>query len=404
MTATPLAATRATYYVPGFEVEINGRPAHRGLVRDITEVTYEDSLDSIDSFTLVLNNHDTDRGLPQFVGQGAPENAWDQVQPGNGLRLSLGYQGDLRLMLIGYITRLDVEFPESGASRLTIGGLNILDRFRDRQYTWAWPYQGDDPIRDSDIARDLGQTPGSPDGHPGLAGLQQIVIDDAARRREQPREHVFMNNQFPIVFLLQLARRNGYEIVLQFVDDQPQLYFGPSQDIRDITYLLEWGKTLTSLKASVSSARQVKKLTVVGWNRDTHRPVRGEATVDSEGVTLDDRVRALARATGREEVVTDYSVTTDAAAAQLARQRLTRHASRLVEVEGQVVGLPDLRAGRTVELGRLGPHLDGSYLITSTRHVLNDSGYRTTFRARLEGAASGTAAPPSAPSTAGGAR
>lgn len=388
--ATPLAATGDTFYVPGFELEINGRPADRGLLRDVVEVTYEDSLENVDSFTLVINNHDTDRGLPQFVGQGATEDAWNQVQPGNGLRLSMGYQGDLRLMLVGYITRLDADFPEASSMRLTVGGLNILDRFRDRQYTWAWPYQGTDPIKDSDLAVDLGQTPDSPEGHPGLAGLRRIVVDDAARDRETAREHVFMNNQFPIVFLMQLARRNGYEIVLQYDDNhEPQLYFGPTAQIRGISYLLEWGKTLTSAKATVSAARQVKKITVVGWNRDTHQPVHGEATVDSDGVALDDRVRALARATGREEVIPDYSVTTDAAATQLAVQRLTRHASRMVEVEGVVVGLPDLRAGRRVQLGRLGPHLDGDYLVTSTRHVLNDSGYRTTFHARLDGAQSG---------------
>lgn len=389
MTPVPLAAARRTFLVPGFELEINGRPAARGLVRDVIEVTYEDTLDGIDSFSLKLNNHDTDRGTPQFVGQGAPDgppdDAWAQVQPGNGLRLRMGYQGDLRLMLVGYITRLDVDFPDGAASQLTVAGLNILDRFRDRQYTWAWPYRGTTPIKDSEIAEDLGQTPGSPEGHPGLAGLRRIVISPAALGKEQARTHVFMNNQFPIVFLMQLARRNGYEVVFQLVEDQPQLYFGPLPDVHDVTHLLEWGKTLTSLKATVSTASQVKKMTIVGWNRDTHQAVRGEATIDSPGVTLDDRVRALARATGREEVITDYSVRTDAEAEQLAKQKLTDHASRLVEVEGVVVGLPDLRAGRSCTLGRLGPHLDGDYLVTSTRHTLNDTGYRTTFRARLGG-------------------
>mgnify|MGYP003378663876 CR=1 FL=1 len=171
MTAVlPLNRTGQAFYVPAFELKLNGRTASRGLVRDLTEVTYEDSLDAIDSFLLSFNNTDTDHLRPQFIGQGADEANWTQVQPQNGVELRMGYQGDLRLMLTGYITALEVDFPESGFSKLTVRGLNVLDRFRDRQYTWSWPASGNDRVKDSDVAEDLGQAPNSPEGHPGLAG------------------------------------------------------------------------------------------------------------------------------------------------------------------------------------------------------------------------------------------
>ena len=44
---------------------------------------------------------------------------------------------------------------------MVVRGLNVLDRFRQKQYTWKWP-SGSDPkktIRDSEIAQDLGQPP-----------------------------------------------------------------------------------------------------------------------------------------------------------------------------------------------------------------------------------------------------
>ena len=167
-----------------------------------------------------------------------------------------------------------------------------------------------------------------------------------------------------------------------------QLYFGPSDQLRDVTYLLEWGKTLTRLKATISTSRQVKKMTVLGWNRTTKQAVSGSKTIDE--VDVPDTVRALARATGREEVVTDHVVSTEAQAQQKAADLLTHNASRLIEVEGTVVGLPDLRAGRNVQLGRVGPHLSGTYLVTWTKHTINDSGYRTQFKARMEGRQAGT--------------
>jgi len=406
MTAViPLHRTGQAFYVPAFEITVNGRPAGREIVRDLTEVTFEDSLEAIDSFTLAFNNWDTDHLRPAFVGQGAEEARWGDVQPGNGLELRLGYQGDLRLMTTGFITALDVEFPDSGFTKATVRGLNILDRFRDAQYTWSWPAGNGAPMKDSDIAEDLGQAPNSPQGHPGLNGITRVVTSSAAKGREHASDHVFMNNKYPIVFLVELARRNGYEVIFQLVDDQPQLYFGPSDEVRDVTYLLEWGKTLSSLKATISTARQVKQLTVLGWDRIAKQPIRASVTVDDPEVRLPDTTRALARATGREEVVTDDVVTTEAQARAKAIEQLTSHASRLVEVEGAVVGLPDLRAGRTVQLGRLGPHLDGTYTLTWTKHVINDTGYRTQFKARMEGrqtAAGGGAAPSGSPSTSTG--
>jgi phage protein D len=390
----PLYSTGQAFYVPAFEIEVNGSPMPRNVVRDIVEVTFEDSVDGIDSFSYVVNNWDTDHLRPQFVGEGADERFWTQVQPGNGVRLSMGYRGDrtdLRLMTTGYLTALDVDLPDSAAARLTVRGLSVLDKLRDRQYTWSWPESATGTVKDSEIARDIGQTHSSADGKPGLIGIARVRISDEALRDETAQDHVLMNNQYPIVFLLQLARRNGYDLFLTRTPaGEDELYFGPSRLVRDRTYVLEWGKTLTSLKASVSTARQVKKITVLGWDRVRKAPVRGEATIEADGADMPATVRALARANGREEVVTDHVVTTDQLAKARAVELLHSVASRLVEVEGVVVGLPDLRAGRRVRIERVGPHLTGNYFVTSTKHVVNDTGYRTTFKARLEGSQEAT--------------
>ncbi len=392
MTVIALHEANQPFYVPAFEVEVNGSPMPRNVVRDVIEVTFEDSLDAVDSFTMTFNNWDTDRARAQFVGEQAAESQWTVVQPGNGVRLRMGYQGgkpEFRVMTTGYITALEADFPESGSSRLTVRGLNILDRFRTRQYTWSWPAEGNGTVRDSEVARDLGNPPDSPAGKPGLPGIR-VRISDQALAAERPQPRVFMNNQYPILFLIQLARRNGYDLFLtRDAAGNDELYFGPSQAVTDRTYVLEWGKSLTSLKATISTARQVKKVSVLGWDRRRKQPVRGEATIEADGADLPATVRALAIANGREEVVTDQVVADQPAAKARAVTLLHAIASRLVEVEAVVVGLPDLRAGRTVVLDRLGPHLRGGYFVTNTRHVVNDSGYRTTFRARMEGSQQG---------------
>lgn len=384
----PLTGTGQSYWAPALEIRVNGAPMPRNVVRDVVEVTFEDNIEAIDSFTFVLNNWDTDHLHAQFVGQDADAKFWELVQPGNGIELSLGYRGaqtDLRLMTRGYLTSLDVDLPEAGATRLTVRGLSVLDKLRDKQYTWSWPEDGQGTTSDSAVAESIGR-PGGDANRPRLAGDVRVVVDARAKSLEPPQHHVFMNNAYPIVFLMQLARRNGYDVFLVPQPDKSQvLYFGPSAELRDRTYVLEWGKTLTSLKATISSARQVKKVTVLGWDRVRKQPVKGEATIEADGGTLPRLTQLLARANGREEVVTDIPVSTDQQAKDKAVKVLRETASRAVQVEGVVVGLPDLRAGRRVRLERVGPHLSGNYFVTSTRHVLNDTGYRTTFKARMEG-------------------
>jgi phage protein D len=57
----------------------------------------------------------------------------------------------------------------------------------------------------------------------------------------------------------------------------------------------------------------------------------------------------------------------------------------LVEATGTTIGLPDLRAGRTVNIRGTGYHFDGRYAIVSSTHTLADNGYRTSFTARRVG-------------------
>ena len=67
-------------------------------------------------------------------------------------------------------------------------GLNVLDRFRDKQYTLvvAGPGNGT-PMKDSEIAEDLGGGARiRRSGHPGLNGIARVVTSSAAKGRSSP--------------------------------------------------------------------------------------------------------------------------------------------------------------------------------------------------------------------------
>jgi phage protein D len=396
----PLFQQAEPFYVPAFEVRMAGAGGAGGqalpgdVVRDAIEVTFQDSIDRVDSFTLTLNNWDADARQPVFLG--APNQAQLRiVAPGNAVQLLMGYQGrssDMAVMTTGMITTLEADFPEAGAPRLTVGGKSLLERFRNKQYTWGWPAQGDG-ITESQIAQDLARQPDSPAGRPGLGF--PVRVNDQAAALETQVPSVMMNNQYPIVFLMQLARRKGYDLFLSRDPGAPTsdpgfLYFGPSQRVTDVTYELGWGKSLVSFKPTISLARQVTKVTVMGWDRQAKRAIQGVASL-SDIPPINTDLQPYIAAIGREEVVTDVPVTTQAEATQKAKDYLSAQVLDMVEATGVTVGLPDLRAGRSLQIGGLDTTLNGRWFIKETTHVINDSGYRTTFVARRENLPGSTA-------------
>lgn len=394
----PLLEETETFYVPSFEIRIANQKLPRDVVRDVFEVTYEDNIEKVDSFSLTINNWDaTERRLKYTGPEQAPESGSDSeaarlatlFDPGKELQIHLGYQGrnnNLRLMMTGYITTLEPSFSESSAPTLTVRGLNILDRFRRRQYTWSWQTPRD-RTKDSEIARQLSRAPDDQAGRPGLDIEVRTVKE--AEAKEESQACVFMNNQYPILFLMERARRRGYTIFIREEEEKTTnrpprryLHFGPSPDLRDVTYELEWGRSLTQFKPTLTTTKQLKKVIVRGWNRHTNRPIEGVAELKPNELNSD--LHALAREAGREEVITDQPVHTVQEARELAESILRRQLQDFVKASGATVGLPDLRAGRAMIVKGAGYRFNGRYFVTQTTHTINASGYRTTFNARRE--------------------
>lgn len=382
-------------YAPDFQLNILDQQLPPSVVRDIIEIRYEDALERVDGFTLIVNNWNAATRRPIYFGydEGEPANEHPKFfEPGSEVQLFLGYAGDLRLMMTGFITSVDVQFAESGHSKLVVSGLNILDRFRRQQYTWSWPDDGREGIRDSDVALALAPKPNDAQHRPGL-GIQ-VQIDEAARASEPLQPNVYMNNQYPILFLMERARARGYEVLLGEEADAkgkvtPHLYFGPTRSLRAVTYRLEWGKTLVSFHPTFCNAQQVAAVKVTGWDRTAKKPILVRRTLDQvskESAKLANKDHiATAKSAAREEVITDPPALNEAEAKARADARLLGSMDRMVEATGVTVGLPDLRAGRSVIINKTGKHFDGQYTVVSSTHVLNDAGYRTTFTARRVG-------------------
>jgi phage protein D len=380
--STPIALTDEAepFYVPTFQVTLGGEEL-TSVERDVLRVTYRDSIQEIDSFELVVNNWDAEwqdfKYEPAYAGE--PQGLFD---PGQQLELRMGYVNNLRLMVQGEITTLEPHFPESGSPTLAIRGLNRLHAFRKKQHTFGWENK-----RDSEIALDIAQRPEATD-RPGLGlGADRIRVADNYLSLEDPETFVFMNNQYDILFLMERARRRNYSVYLEAstTPGKDRLYFGPAQSIRNITYVLEWGRSLIEFQPTLTTHRQVSSVTVRGWDRKSGHAIEGVASLDDRGVNINRDQTAVARAVqGRQEVVTKHPVHSVREAQLLARSLLQRQQEDMIRATGATVGLPDLRAGGKVNIQGIGPRFNGQYYVIDTTHTISDNGYRTTFTARRE--------------------
>jgi len=356
------------FYVPYFEVRVGDRPLPKDAVHDVMQVTYKDSLTELDQAQLTITNWDAERRAYKYSDQ-------NLFVPGKQFELWLGYYGETRQrrVLKGEITSMKPTFPAGGAPALTVEALNVLHRFRRKQNSQAYENLTDSEIASRIITR-LGARP---------------IVDQGG---DAPRyQHVMQDNQPDILFLLERARRVGYDLFVVEPEDgssQPGIYFGPSSKVKRATTKLEYGKSLVEFSSNLSAALQVSKVTVLGWDNAAKREIRYTAQrseIQTQGVgEAGDQAAIDAAFRDREEVIADKPVGSLAEAKTVARETLEAIAKEMLVGTGSTVGDPDLRAGGVVLLGGLGKRFDGRYFLTSTTHTLGDNGYTTQFECRRE--------------------
>ncbi len=390
----PTASRRyGDFYVPRWEILTSGAALEPGILRDVKQVTYNDSIKEIDSFDLTVNNWDEVARDFKYVGAERSALGGTSLQrlfnPCAGeFELRLGYGGELSTIMRGSTTSLEPQFPNGGAPTLTVRALNVLHKLRTKQYRDHWT---DKKI--SDVAEDIGRRndPGGKKRFP-----LPVRTDPTAKRAEPKLDYVAQDNQYDIDFLLLEARKIGYVV---YIDTEPAgrgrtrevLRFGPSNarhpGVPDVTYELKWGISLIEFTPKLSTANQVKSVEVRSWDRQTNRAIREKVDLRSPGIDVNDDLLPLLEAPGcaaREEVVVNEPHYTRQQAKRRAQAILSERLKQLVEANGTTVGLPDLRSGQRVRIRGFGTRFSGTYFVIKTTHTLNDSGYVTKFTARRE--------------------
>jgi uncharacterized protein len=366
-------------YVPDFEIWLRNKRIDRELIHDIISVSYKDSLKEFDSFEIAVNDWDATKRTFKYSNWsfGDTKNQQYMFDPGQTVELLMGYRGkteQMRCMITGEITTLRPNFPSAGQPTLAISGFNVLHRLRKKPHTERYVN-----LTDSKIAAQI------------AARLKLEFTPDKAASREQPHKYLLQENTFDIVFLLERAHRIGYELTVEETQERGKvgkLVFRPSTATQKEAVALKYGMSLIAFQPNLTTAKQVGKVTVRGWDPVKKQVITGTAergTLETKGVGKKGGQAKLEQSfLEREELVVDRPVESETEAKAYAKALLESNAKDMLKGSGSVVGLPELRAGSIVLLEGLGPRFSGRYFVTATTHTINDSGYLTQFECRRE--------------------
>jgi phage protein D len=270
------------------------------------------------------------------------------------------------LLITGEVTALEADFDVTG-SHAVVRGYDHSHRLHRGRRTETYRN-----VTDADVARTVARR----------VGLEMGRVDETTT----VYRHVSQANVSDWDFLAARAREIGHEIAV--VDGKVE-FRAPADaseapqagDLASENALqLVLGADLSSFRPRITSAEQVKEVSVRGWDPDGKETVVGTASATTVSASLPLAPADLASRFGDPTyVVVDRPYSSQNEVDGAAKAVAEQIASSFAEAEGIARGNPKLRAGTPISVGLTGAPFEGLYTITSSRHVFDTEGYKTHF-------------------------
>jgi phage protein D len=338
-------------HISQFYIKVNGTNLREDLMDALMTAEVDDSLYLPDMFTLIFS----DKGLKilseNFFKLGAIVELSAKAPRGQKTKL-----------MEGEITSIEPDLNSVDRGTLVIRGYDRSHRLTRGRKTKTFLN-----VTDSDLASQLAQG----------AGLSAQT--DAT---SVVHKFVMQTNQTDFEFLLERARRIGYQLS---VEDKKLLFKKPPA-APPAGPTLDWGISMDQFRARMSTMQQVNEVIVRGWDPQAKREIVGRATSPTsatqhrkdQGKTGGDAARS-AHSVSSTQIIVDRPITNQSEADNIAKAELDAMASNFIQAEGNAGGDPTLIAGSKVTIQGVGSRFGGEYLVTRALHHYSVKGYSTRF-------------------------
>ncbi len=338
---------------PNVKILIQNKPLTAEIEADLVSVLVSEDLEAPGMFELRLVTWDLLKQEMTWVDD-------KLFDVGNKVEIQMGYEQEIKTIMVGEITGLEPEYTQDVAPILVVRGHDLRHRLLRGSHTKSFI-----KIKDSEIVSQIART----------KGIRAKVTDSKVKL-----EYILQHNQTDWEFLKERAKRIGYEVGFE----EKTLYFRPHQNVTDKVFTLTYGEDLQEFFPRLSTMNQVNQLEVKGWVYQEKKEVLGKAGVGKEGGTMEgytSGAKAVKTAFGESSyTIVNQPVSSKEEADSMALGQFQDMAIAYISGEGSCQGNPNLRAGKVIEIIGLGQRFSGLYYIKIVEHSYSKiQGYKTSF-------------------------
>lgn len=344
-----------TINLASFKLLLNGNELPDDLNNAVTGITVEDELNLPAMFVIKLDTVDNINGAWRGVDL-------QTFKIGDEVKVSMG-NDSLVDMMTGEITSLDFSF--GGNCFLEIRGYDRLHRLR-----FGTMRRSFKDMKDSDIASSI---------------ASEISLSPDVEDTGTIHPYIFQNNQINYEFLLERAKRIGYEML---VNDKT-FVFRKSQEDKSPELTLEYGMDIENFGVRINTLTEGSEVEVRGWNITDKEEITSTASGGSETTKMAGNesgyeISENAFIASSISIVDDMII--DATDAEnIAKAKYNLMLKEFLTGEGECSGNPGIRSGKTIEIKGIGDKLSGTYYVVSSVHSINEGVFVTTFKVRRTG-------------------
>ncbi|MDZ8050647.1 MAG: VgrG-related protein [Aulosira sp. ZfuVER01] len=355
-------------YLSQPKLELGGQEASPELIKDLLQITVEESLHLPAMFTLVVHNSyipTVDRAEYQPWRHEKLFEIGKKVKLGFVSSTTQDADFDEKLedhLIEGEITAMEVHFNEKSEAHMIIRGYDISHRLHRGRYNRSFLNK-----TDSDIVEQIASE----------VGIKVGKIDASG----EVHEYVFQENQTNMEFLRERAARIGFELFIQ----NDKIYFRKPESQESIQ--LKWLVDISKFSTRVTSAEQVSAVEVRGWDYTQKKAIA--STAKAETVITDTGNKKGSSSSTKfsnlkppKMTVVDQPINSTTQAQKMAQALCDELGGEFVYADAKAVGNPKVRPGKVIELTGMGDRYSGKYYVTETRHFYTQRIYTTEFSIR----------------------
>ena len=352
-TATP---TTAASFTSTYKIKVNGQDLSQDRLDQVGDIAVDQSLYRPDAFSVTFHDPAMNLTDQDIMPIGAEVEIW------------LGREDEPAKVFAGEVTAHTLDVSYGDPPTYMVRGYDRGHRLQRGRQSRSFLN-----MTDSDIASKLARD----------AGLRADVDSTS-----QVYTYVLQNNETNWEFLQERAARIGY---VAYVEGTTLHFNQPKPDDSPALSTELWQDALHT-QVHMSSAGQVDKVTVLGWDVQNQQAITGQATggAATAGGGEQKSGAALARPFGSASmVVTRYPVRSQGEADKLAKSLIDDLSGNAVQMEAALTGKPALRPGQVVTIEALGQRFSGHYYVTNARHSYG-KGQEYTTAVTVSGRRSGS--------------